>query len=511
MTPALVLSFLSGYIALSYEILWYRAYSFMSGGVAPSFGLMLGMYLLGIAAGSTAAGRLCAPVGRGTKTEPTALLARFILLSNLLGYLLMPGVAWMLSTFYHTPWTWTLPLVAVASCGLGATFPLISHLAVPADDRAGARVSHIYFANILGSTAGSLGTGFWLLDHCSLASASRLLALLGLAMGAALLGMGAPSRRSRALRLLAAGAVGSLLLLLHPLLYGAIYERLQFKFHYRSGSRFAHVVENKSGVITVSADGTVFGGGWYDGSVNTSLDRDRNGILRAYALSALHPAPREVLMIGLSSGSWASVVAENPAVERLTIVEINPGYLQVIPRFPEVAGVLSHPKVRIEIDDARRWLLRNREREFDVIISNTTVNWRAHVTGILSAEFIQLAKSRLRDGGLLFYQTTNSLRAALTGISGFSHALSVQGFLAVSDSPIVFEADRWMEVMKRHPRQGRPLFSPDDPGAMHRLAWLSQGLKAATETRESMLSRMKGATVLTDDNMGTEWSEYPIR
>ena len=38
----LVLSFLSGYIALSYEILWYRAYSFTSMGTADAFALLLG-------------------------------------------------------------------------------------------------------------------------------------------------------------------------------------------------------------------------------------------------------------------------------------------------------------------------------------------------------------------------------------------------------------------------------------------------------------------------------------
>src|SRR6185503_10053719 len=98
------------------------------------------------------------------------------------------------------------------------------------------------------------------------------------------------------------------------------------------------------------------GGGRYDGSVNTSLLKDRNGVFRAYAIAGLHAHPREVLMIGLSTGSWASVLAENPEVEHLTVVEINPGYTDLVRQFPEVAGVVDHPKVRIEIDDARRWL-----------------------------------------------------------------------------------------------------------------------------------------------------------
>ena len=46
-------------------------------------------------------------------------------------------------------------------------------------------------------------------------------------------------------------------------------------------------------------------------------------------------------MIGLSSGSWAKVIASNPAVEQLTIVEINRGYLELISQQPDVQSILS--------------------------------------------------------------------------------------------------------------------------------------------------------------------------
>ena len=119
---------------------------------------------------------------------------------------------------------------------------------------------------------------------------------------------------------------------------------------------FTHVIENRSGIITVDTDRTVFGNGMYDGHFNTDLKHDNNGIVRPYALSLFHPAPRDVLMIGLSSGSWAQVVANNPAVATLTIVEINPGYATLIAQEPEVASLLTNPKVTIVIDDGRRWL-----------------------------------------------------------------------------------------------------------------------------------------------------------
>ena len=48
------------------------------------------------------------------------------------------------------------------------------------------------------------------------------------------------------------------------------------------------IVENRSGIISVAADGTVFGNGMYDGRFNTDLRHDTNGIVRPYALSLFH-------------------------------------------------------------------------------------------------------------------------------------------------------------------------------------------------------------------------------
>jgi spermidine synthase len=95
---------------------------------------------------------------------------------------------------------------------------------------------------------------------------------------------------------------------------------------------FAKVLENRSGIIAVTDTGIVYGHGMYDGRFNTDLKHDTNGIVRPYALSLFHPAPRDVLMIGLSSGSWAQVIANNPDVASLTVIEINPGYIALSKR-----------------------------------------------------------------------------------------------------------------------------------------------------------------------------------
>lgn len=474
-----VLAFLSGFIALSQEIAWFRVYSFASGASADAFALMLCAYLLGIALGALAAHRLCADdAGRGRMLRQ----ASWLFAASATAFLVPPALAGVTASLES--WQLGLPLVIVASGLLGAVFPLVSHASVVPDARSGANFSYLYLANIVGSAAGSLVTGFWLLDRWPLERVALALALVSLAAAAAL----------RPRLILPAGAAAAACIALAGQLYGGLYEKLQFKSGYQPGERFARVVENRGGVITVTADGTVYGGGVYDGAYNVSPVADVNGIVRAYALAGLHAAPREVLMIGLSTGSWAMVVAEQPGVERLTIVEINPGYLDLLAHYPAVAALPRHPKVTIEIDDGRRWLVRHAGRRFDAVVVNGTMHWRANATNLLSREFLALVRGALNEGGVYYFNTTGSLRAARTAGDAFRHIAGIGNFVAASDAPLALDLERFKRRMASW-----------TPGEVEKIAAKLGGELYIPEA--ALRKRVGNAAAITDDNMGSEWRE----
>ena len=510
---ALFVASASGFIALSYEILWYRLYSFVSWGAPRAFGSLLAAYLFGIAIGSFRARAYCDEQGQPATRARMLVLARFLFLSNMLSFAVAP-VRGYAATLTH--WLYSLVAVALATTLLGAVLPLVCHFAIAPDDRVGARLSYLYLANILGSTAGSLLTGFVAMDVMSTRSIAVTLGVLGVGLAAAVLvqsGLSTMKVLSHGVEF-AVVAVG--MVVLSHTLFDQLYERLLFKERFTKDVHFVETIENRSGVIHVTDDGRVWGGGAYDGAINTSLVSNQNWIERAFAVSELHPEPKSMLMIGLASGSWAEVLANAPGLEKLLIVEINPGYLELIARHPEVASVLRNPKVEIVIDDGRRWLLAHPAAKFDAIVMNTSWHWRAHMSDLLSTEFLEIARAHMSAGGLLFYNTTSSHDVFKTAVTVYPYALRVVNFVAVSDSPIAFDKERWKRLLLEYRIDGERAIDPskkEDSAALDGLVDLADSVNRpprdyGLESRDSLISRMSDGTVITDDNMACEWREY---
>ena len=326
-----------------------------------------------------------------------------------------------------------------------------------------------------------------------------------------------PLREKRQRAALAA-FIGIVAAIATPHLSGHVLESLQLE-RAPDAKPFTDVVENRSGIITVTDHSIVFGNGMYDGRFNTDLVHDTNGIVRPFALSLFHPAPRDVLMIGLATGSWAQVLANNPDVASLTVIEINPGYLTLIAHAPEVASVLNNPKVKIVIDDGRRWLRANPNRHFDAVVSNTTWYFRASVTNLLSVEFLDLVRQHLNPGGIFFYNTTGSDRVQRTACQTFAYGARFTNHMVVSDTPIAWDFQRWQRILASYRIDGQPVFDlarDQDRAELDRLtSWQSSLAPASTHTLDrpiepcpDVLARTTGKLAVTDDNMGSEWLHF---
>jgi spermidine synthase len=510
----MILAGVTGFIALAYEIVWYRLYAYTSEGRATCFAKLLAFYLLGIAYGSFAVRDACRKKLGNDVQSTLAAASTVVILGSLAAFLLGPALGlWVVHFNYELSYVFVFAAAAL----LGSAFPLLSHAAVDPSKGSGRSISFLYVSNIIGSTLGSFLVGFVILDHWSTRATSVLLLLMGLAVAfvlAMLAGVKAPKV------LLVAGSLACVALAFYSVpVFDGIYERLLFKGKYNASMKFSSVVENRSGVIAVMPEisefgdqvSTVYGGGAYDGRFNTDIMHDTNGLFRAYAVSGLHPRSKSILVIGLASGSWTQVVANAPGLEEMTVVEINPGYLPLIREHADVESQLRDPRVHMVIDDGRRWLAGHPGQRFDFILMNTTENWRANCSNLLSTEFMGLLRSHLNPGGVAFYNTTWSQDAMSTGAAAFPYALRISDFVAVSDSPLMLDKALWRSTLSSYRIDGRPVFDLTDPAQkarMEQILGLADELDIAhddLESRADLQRRFPHARLVTDDNMGTEW------
>lgn len=486
---ARALSFSVGFLSLSQEILWVRLISFATGSLPQSFGFVLGSFLVGIAFGAVAGKRICERFG------DLATVGGMVLVAAGLVDLALP---WLAANALSLPAPSHLPALAVliASSAFlkSVLFPIAHHLGtVAVGDKVGVSVSRVYFANILGSTMGPLVTGLILLDAFSLDASFVIVGVLTAVIGVVCL-----ARRYRGLRLvlpLAPVAVAAVLAMQYPLVKTLILrdapDKRPIKF----------VIQNRHGIVHARADDHggdwIYGGNAYDGRVNTDLLVDSNGIRRVYLLAALHPSAKRILLIGLGSGSWMDVLAGFPSMTSVDVVEINPGYADVIAHYPDTLATSKVPGVHLIWADGRNWLNQQGDRKFDLIVVNTTFHWRAYTTMLLSHEFMQLVHNHLADGGVYAFNSTGSPDAHATASAVFPNIYSFETFVVASDRQLAMDFDVAAHRLARVslPR-GRHL-NTGDPRVAAKITTMVAEFHPYVP--------IPGAQVITDGNMLTEY------
>ncbi|MBW7901516.1 MAG: hypothetical protein H3C26_08570 [Rhodocyclaceae bacterium] len=481
-----------GFLSLGEEILWVRLVTFVYQGIPQSFAFVLGAFLLGVAAGAAAGKRFCLK----WPATPARAAGLCLVAGGGLG-LAIPYLAESLSELEPLP-LWLGGLIFLASALKATAFPVAHHLA---SDVAGARVgrsiSVVYFLNIAGSTLGALVAGYVLLEHFSLGGCFVLLGTATLAVG--VLALLPPNPRLVPLVLGVAGVV-ALSVDLHD-------HRIVSAFGSHGFRKIKAIVENRHGILHVADGGSkgdiTYGGNVYDGRSNIDLGVNSNRIDRVYLLAALHPQPKRVLVIGLSTGAWVRVLSSFPTVERMDVVELNPGYLSLIERYPHLAPVLTDPRITIHIDDGRRWLRRNPDETFDLIVMNTTFHWRANLTNLLSQEFLGMARTHLREGGVLAFNATGSPDALATASAVFPFAYRWSNFVYAADHDLARIASDAVARMVRLSLDGKPLF---DLGRAADRELLERLVNTPFVRRDDVeVEAGRPLEVITDANMLTEF------
>lgn len=422
-------SFFSGLLSLAQEIIWMRLISFVGMSVPQTFSYTLALFLIGIAFGANIGKKIC----QKNNNIEVDFLGKVFIFSALVDFILLGGI-YFLAQFMNLS---VLILgICVFICALvrGVVFPIVHHLGTHYV-KTGAQISNVYFCNIFGSALAPLLISFIALSFLNTQQVYLLVCLITCIIGILCI-------NSSRHQYLAIGLSGLMIFMLSQ--PERIFHEIS-KNSYRLNLYPSEILENKHGIVQIyddHDDQVVFGANVYDGKFNTNIFHNTNGIDRAYLLAALQPKAEHILVIGLSTGSWAKVLSYLPHAKKITIIEINPAYISMIKKNSMVQDLLLDDRVEIIIDDGRKWLKKSDKKDFDIILINTTWHWRAYGSSLLSQDFLKIIKNKLDDKGVFLYNTTKSIDAYETASSIFPQVYKYKFMVLAAFRSLSFEENK---------------------------------------------------------------------
>jgi spermidine synthase len=406
---------LSGFTALASEVVWTRLLSLLLGGTVYTFSLILGAILIGLGIGSS----LGALVGRAV-TSPRAALAwcQFLVAASLAwaGYTLTQQLPfWPVdpqlasgSVLFQADFARCLWVVLPAACLWGASFPIALAAAATKGQDPGRLVGIVYAANTLGAIGGALAGSLTMIAW--LGTQETQWVLIAVASLSALVATLPSENVGEARNRFIVRAVGLAVLtlafqsLVKPvpdLLVG--YGRFAAMRQYDHGE-FIYVGEgmNSSMAVTRLSNGVL---NYHNaGKIQASSEPQDMRLQRmlGHMTTLIPPRASRVLVIGCGAGVTAGAVSVDPVVEHETIAEIEPLVPRVVSTYfsEHNFSVVTNPKVHVQVDDARHFLLTTGET-FDAITSDPFDPWVKGAATLYTKEFFELAKEHLNPGGVV--------------------------------------------------------------------------------------------------------------
>ncbi len=484
---------LTGFIALSFEVLWSRLLVFKLNTTVYAFSIMLTVFLVGLGIGSLLLTILEKSGIIKNRLKVFGFLESFIGLLGLLSIFLF-GQFEAISNLWETL-TWSDEIfkqlflagliMIVPTILMGMTFPLVTQIYTQNVKRIGSSVGKLYSVNTAGSILGSLVTGFILIKLMGTQASIILISVLALSLGSIILGVDAWRstekkeffvRRMIFSALFWILAVWFLVILPHDFLfqYYNIGEKLV-----NSQVEILYANEGVECITTVHRypDGNRV---ISTGSINvagTDFTLRTTQKLQAHIPMLLHPNAKDVLQVGFGSGETSHILTTYET-EHVDIVEISKGVLETSSQyFSDINhDVIHHPKFRAIIMDGANYLALT-DREYDIILNDSIWPFYSGNSGLYTREYFEDGRKHLKEGGFMtswlpVEMPEESFKTLLhTFHSVFPHVslwmavthYNKHALIVGSDHPIHIDMETFIERFNRFAKEDLELINLNDP------------------------------------------------
>lgn len=391
----LLVLFLTGFISLSYEMLWARILSTFGLSTSQAFSLIVAGFLLGFSAGSLWVSRM---IDRRKDLE--GVFAAVCVLTALGGAVVLflfrrfeAATALLDGALPMDALTASLVLAFTVSfipaVFMGILFPLGLKIYARDIGRIGAKAGNILFANTAGCVLGSLLTGFVLIPFAGMWNTTLLLVNLSLLIGVLmLLRRGGFAWRGWAFLLLACASANLL-----------VFSDSK-TFHKEMGDlQVIYYAEGLTGTVT-ALEAPGYRGLFVDGQNVSGTDRVllADSKMLAHLPLLLNDDPQAALTVGYGTGTTSgSMLLHGIPVHA---VEIEEKILEAAPLFSSVnRDSFADPELRVVMDDARSYIDLTDDR-FDAIVTDVTNLKYKRNPYLYTREYFQIMQDALAEGGI---------------------------------------------------------------------------------------------------------------
>jgi spermidine synthase len=285
----------------------------------------------------------------------------------------------------------TALLFGPATALLATVAPFAIRIAGRAPAELGGIAGRLYALSTFGSLAGTLGATFVLVPELAL---DAILALLVTVTAASALLCFAGARGA------AAGVTLAAALAVAPWLSPRFGEPPTGVIAELITPYQTLVVMEEAGIRTLLSDGTRHGG-----VVMATGEPSLSYARGAAAAWILRPEVRRVLVLGLGSGAIGTHLTR-------AFPEVEVDYVEIDPAVPELArdllGFRESPRLRVVVDDARRFVARTPET-WDLVYCDTYIG-QSVPFHLATREFFAEAKRRVAPGGVLALNLAGTLK-----------------------------------------------------------------------------------------------------
>jgi spermidine synthase len=522
---------MTGATSMALEVVWTRVLGILTSNSAYGFALVLTVLLLGLGLGGLLQSWWSRHPGESWRRLAVCqwLLAGITLFS-LPFFRSTPG--WLeqccdgssITAVFLGELALTGSALLVPAVLMGSSLPLLVAAAATQRQNFGRRIGHLYAVNTLGCVGGAFLAGFVLVPWLGIQATFGIILAAILCVGAVawiraeVREHGAWNGQRRALLAvrLARGILPSVLVILSVTLgwlwlppgrylKTQVTQPHRLLFYQEGNNATVSVVELSNGARSILVDGQPVAGTTYTSIVDQKM--------LAHLPLLLHPGPQHALTVGFGSGGTShSMVLHGVCVDCVEIEAVVPAAAKYFET--ENRNILSEPRFRLIVDDARSWL-RVAPLRYDVIVTDcTNIGYRSN-GDLYTLDYFRLIKDRLADAGLaaawvpangIAEQDLKTLlrtfRQVFPHTSVWYMNTRPTDFLIVVGTPRVLDLD--LDGLRR--RMLVPAIAQDLSGV--RLADPCRLLYTFLAADEDLLAYLDGGALNTDDRPILSYSTY---